>query len=100
MPSGNKSPISQKRSKRQVNSSIIFNETEINDTLEETGGDVNELLLQAELLNGLTTNKFNQLFSNLHNQQHKVKLSKIAKNAKQQKEMSIDLMGLIKSKQN
>ena len=53
---------------------------EMNDEMRE------DLLMQAELLNGLSTNKFSQVLTNLCNSSNIKKYSKFVKNAKTQKE--------------
>lgn len=53
---------------------------EINDEMRE------DLLMQAELLNGLSANKFSQVLTNLCNSSNIKKYSKFVKNAKTQKE--------------
>ena len=53
---------------------------EMNDEMRE------DLLMQAELLNGLSANKFSQVLTNLCNSSNIKKYSKFVKNAKTQKE--------------
>ena len=56
------------------------NSEEMNDEMRE------DLLMQAELLNGLSANKFSQVLTSLCNSSNIKKYSKFVKNAKTQKE--------------
>ena len=56
------------------------NSEEMNDEMRE------DLLMQAELLNGLSANKFSQVLPSLCNSSNIKKYSKFVKNAKTQKE--------------
>lgn len=68
----------------------IKNDHEPDDNEDDDGDEEipedSDLMQQAELLNGLSANKFSQVLTNLCNMSNNKKYSKFVKNAKVQKE--------------